>query len=86
MNAMTSVSDAPAVSASRRRSIRVEPLTCSIGALVENVQLGDAARDGELFAEIRALLLAHKVPSATYLAEPPTANQPSPQERTWMKH
>jgi len=61
VNAMNSVFDAPAVSASRLRSIKVEPLTCSIGALLENVRLGDAARDDELFAEIRALLLTHKV-------------------------
>ena len=58
---MNSVFDAAAVSASRLRSIKVEPLTCSIGALLENVRLGDAARDDELFAEIRALLLTHKV-------------------------
>jgi alpha-ketoglutarate-dependent taurine dioxygenase len=59
---MTFVSDAPAVTASgRRRSIKVEPLTCSIGALLDNVSLGDASRDDELFAEIRALLLQHKV-------------------------
>jgi alpha-ketoglutarate-dependent taurine dioxygenase len=59
---MTFVSDAPAVTASgRRRSIKVEPLTCSIGALLDNVSLGDASRDDELFAEIRALLLRHKV-------------------------
>ena len=54
MDTITSVSGAPAVSASRTRSIKVEPLTCSIGALLENVRLADAARDGDLFAEIRA--------------------------------
>ena len=54
--------DAAAVATKGRdRSIRVEPLTCSIGALIENASLGDASRDDELFAEIRALLLAHKV-------------------------
>jgi len=46
---------------SARRSIRVEPLTCTIGALVDNVDLGDAARDDALFAEIRALLVTHRV-------------------------
>jgi len=45
----------------RRGSIGIEPMTCSIGALLENVSLGDAARDDELFAEIRALLLRYKV-------------------------
>jgi taurine dioxygenase len=44
-----------------RGSIRVEPLTCSIGALLENASLADASRDADLFAEIRALLLEHKV-------------------------
>jgi taurine dioxygenase len=44
-----------------RDSIRVEPLTCAIGAEVWNVSLADAARDDALFSEIRALWLAHKV-------------------------
>src|SRR5436190_23556432 len=56
------ITAAPAVARSARRgSIRVEPLTCAIGALVENVNLGDAARDDALFAEVRALLLQHRV-------------------------
>ena len=42
-------------------SVRVEPLTCAIGAELLGVQLGDASRDDGLFAEIRALLLRHKV-------------------------
>ena len=56
-------SGAPAVvrASARRDSIRVEPLTCSLGAELGNVNLGDAAHDAELFAEIRALLLEHKV-------------------------
>ena len=41
--------------------VRVEPLTCTIGAELVGVQLGDASRDDGLFAEIRALLLQHKV-------------------------
>src|SRR5438876_10641669 len=53
---------APAVTRSGTRgSIKVEPLTCSIGTLLENVSLGDVSRDDALFAEIRALLLKHKV-------------------------
>jgi len=40
---------------------RVEPLTCAIGAEVSNVNLGAASRDPETIAEIRALLLKHKV-------------------------
>ena len=50
-----------AVKAASLGSLRAEPLTCSIGALVSNVNLGDAARDEGLFAEMRALLLQHKV-------------------------
>jgi len=54
---------APAVlhSASLADSIRVEPLTCAIGAEVSGVHLGVASRSTELMAEIRALLLQHKV-------------------------
>src|SRR5215468_788219 len=47
--------------ASLERSIRVEPLTCTIGAELSNVNLGAASRDPALVAEIRALLLKHKV-------------------------
>ena len=42
-------------------SIKAEPLTCNIGAQLSNVNLGDAARDATLFAEIKALLLKYKV-------------------------
>jgi taurine dioxygenase len=41
--------------------MRVEQLTCSIGAELFGVNLGDASRDAGLFAEIKALLLQHKV-------------------------
>ena len=41
--------------------MRVEQLTCSIGAELIGVNLADAARDDGLFNEIRALLLKHKV-------------------------
>ncbi|MBV8393375.1 MAG: TauD/TfdA family dioxygenase [Alphaproteobacteria bacterium] len=41
--------------------MRVEQLTCSIGAELTGVSLGDAARDADLFAEIKAHLLEHKV-------------------------
>lgn len=44
-----------------KTSIEVEPLTCSIGAELRNVDLGAASRDAGLVAEIRALLLKHKV-------------------------
>ena len=42
-------------------SIRAERLTCAIGAELSNVSLADAAEDGGLFREIKALLLQHKV-------------------------
>ncbi|MGU7769153.1 TauD/TfdA dioxygenase family protein [Burkholderia sp. MR1-5-21] len=41
--------------------MRVEPLTCAIGAELSGVNLADAAHDDGLFAEIRALLLKHRV-------------------------
>ncbi|MGH6623113.1 MAG: TauD/TfdA dioxygenase family protein [Burkholderiaceae bacterium] len=41
--------------------MKVEPLTCTIGALLENVDLGVASREPELAGEIRALLLKHRV-------------------------
>ena len=40
---------------------RVAPLTCAIGAELVGLQLAEAARDDALFAEVRALLLRHKV-------------------------
>jgi taurine dioxygenase len=42
-------------------SIKVQPLTCAIGAELSNVNLGAASRDTGLVREIRALLLEHKV-------------------------
>jgi taurine dioxygenase len=42
-------------------SIKVQPLTCAIGAELSNVNLGAASRDPGLVREIRALLLEHKV-------------------------
>jgi taurine dioxygenase len=41
--------------------IRAEPLTCTIGAELFGVDLGEAAREDALFAEVKALLLKHKV-------------------------
>jgi len=54
---------APAIvaSGSLASSIRVEPLTCTIGAELSNVQIGTAVRDPGTMAEIRRLLLQHKV-------------------------
>ena len=66
---MTTPSDAlsstgaPAVVAagSLKSNIRVEPLTCAIGAELSNVSLGAASRDPALVAEIRSLLLKYRV-------------------------
>ena len=54
---------APAVvrAASLPDSIKVEQLTCAIGAELSNVNLGVASRDPALVAEIRKLLLQHRV-------------------------
>lgn len=41
--------------------MRIEPLTCSIGAELVGVDLADAVHDDALFAEIRAALLKHRV-------------------------
>ena len=40
---------------------KVEPLTCSIGAEISNINLGVASRDPALMEAIRSLLLTHKV-------------------------
>ncbi len=54
---------APAVvrAGALKSSIKVEQLTCTIGAELGNVDLGVASRDPDLVAEIRALLLQHRV-------------------------
>ena len=41
--------------------MRIEPLTCAIGAELIGVNLADAVVDHGLFAEIKAALLRHKV-------------------------
>ncbi|WP_374668163.1 TauD/TfdA dioxygenase family protein [Ramlibacter sp.] len=41
--------------------MRVEPLTCHIGAELVGLSLRDAAYDDALFAEVRAALLKHRV-------------------------
>jgi taurine dioxygenase len=55
--------NAPAVvrAASLPDSIKVEQLTCAIGAELSNVNLGIASRDPALVAEIRKLLVRHRV-------------------------
>ncbi|WP_250474948.1 TauD/TfdA family dioxygenase [Caballeronia sp. GAFFF1] len=41
--------------------MRIEPLTCAIGAELFGVDLADAIHDDGLFSEIRAALLKHRV-------------------------
>ena len=41
--------------------MKIEPLTCAIGAQISGVSLADAARDNELYEEMKAALLRHKV-------------------------
>lgn len=41
--------------------MRIEPLTCAIGAELLNVNLGDAVHDDSLFNEIYTALLKYKV-------------------------
>src|SRR5262249_5120779 len=41
--------------------MRVEQLTCAIGAELTGLHLADAVHDDGLFAEIRAALLQHRV-------------------------
>jgi taurine dioxygenase len=41
--------------------MRIEPLTCAIGAELHDVKLADAVGDDALFQQIRALLVEHKV-------------------------
>ena len=61
MTPVTAAAPAVVRSTSLPDSIRVEPLTCAIGAELSNVNLGVASRSPELMAEIRALLLKHRV-------------------------
>ena len=61
MTTDTPASPAIVRAASLPDSIKVEPLTCAIGAELINVNLGAASRDAGLTAEIRALLLKHRV-------------------------
>ena len=55
---MASAGVTPAI---RTAKLRVEPLTCAIGAEVTNVDLAFASHDPELMEGIRSLLLRHKV-------------------------
>lgn len=61
MNVHTAAAPAIVRAESLQDSIKVEPLTCAIGAELRNVNLGVASRDAGMVAEIKALLLRHKV-------------------------
>jgi taurine dioxygenase len=61
MTSITAAAPGIVRAGSLRDSIRVEPLTCAIGAELSNVDLGVASREPELAAEIRSLLLRYRV-------------------------
>ncbi|GAB91620.1 TauD/TfdA dioxygenase family protein [Gordonia rhizosphera] len=44
-----------------RTTFRAEPLTCSLGAEVFDVDLGEVSRDDAQFEQLRELLIEHKV-------------------------
>jgi taurine dioxygenase len=60
---LPSVISAPAVARSEalQSSLKVERMAPALGAEVSNVSLANAVEDDDLFAEIRSLLLQHKV-------------------------
>ncbi len=63
MTSQAELNSAPAVvrAESLKSSLKVERVSPALGAEVNNVSLANAVEDDELFAEIRALLLQHKV-------------------------
>lgn len=61
MNTTTQPPRAAAAAAALTRGIEVHPVTCAIGAELRNVSLAEASRDAGLAAEIRALLVQHRV-------------------------
>ncbi|HEU5107835.1 MAG TPA: TauD/TfdA family dioxygenase [Micromonosporaceae bacterium] len=58
---MTNTMDLKELTPAGAPTIRYEPLTCSIGAELFDVDLADVARDEVLFAELKLLLLEYKV-------------------------
>lgn len=63
MNNPAQDTQAPATIDHRARlsSIRVEPLTCALGAEVQAIDLSVAAKDSDTMEELRQLLLKHRV-------------------------
>jgi taurine dioxygenase len=61
MISMTTSSTASSATSSAAHGIEVRPTTCAIGAELRNVSLAEASRDAGLAAEIRALLVKHRV-------------------------
>ena len=63
MNIVDTIKSTPAVvrAGSLPDSIKVEPLTCAIGAELSNFDVGIASRTPELMAEVRKLLLKYRV-------------------------
>ncbi|NMO04901.1 taurine dioxygenase [Gordonia sp. TBRC 11910] len=58
---MTTTFPAPASINQSTNRFRVERLTCSLGAEVHDTDLGEVSRDDALFAQLRELLVQHKV-------------------------
>lgn len=54
-------SERASVGTAPRPTIKAVPLTCSLGAELFGVNLGEVSRDDALFAELKALLLQYKV-------------------------
>lgn len=61
MTSMTATAPAVLPAGRSASSPRVEPLTCSIGAELSGISLGDAVEDDELFRTVYEALLRHKV-------------------------
>ena len=61
MNTTTQPPRRAAAPAALTRGIEVHPVTCAIGAELRNVSLAEASRDAGLAAEIRTLLVRHRV-------------------------
>ncbi|GAA1481675.1 TauD/TfdA family dioxygenase [Gordonia sinesedis] len=57
----TTITSTTATSKTASNSFRVNPLTCTIGAELVGIDLAEVAADEALFAEVRQLLLTHKV-------------------------
>src|SRR4051812_28303292 len=60
---LSDINSAPSVvrAGSLKSSLKVEPVASALGAEVSNLSIASAVEDDDLFAEIRTLLLKHRV-------------------------